>query len=69
MIENFDEIVLDYELTLLKLTETTIQCLYDSYHLEIQAEKLYIKTLSMDRLHLQVHNLQRFQILRRDPNQ
>ena len=69
MIENFDEIVLDYELTLLKLTETTIQCLYDNYHLEIQAEKLYIKTLSMDRLHLQVQNLQRFQILRRDSNQ
>ncbi len=69
MIENFDEIVLDYELTLLKLTETTIQCLYENYHLEIQAEKLYIKTLSMDRLHLQVQNLQRFQILRRDRNQ
>ena len=66
MIEDFDDIIFDHELTLLKLTESNLLCLYKEYELEIRADRLYIKSLSMDRLHLQVENLHLFQINRKD---
>lgn len=66
MIDNFSDIILDYEITLLKLNETSILCAYDHYLLEINADSLQIKSLSSDRLHLTVEHLNFFNLTRKD---
>lgn len=66
MIDNFNDIILDYEITLLKLNENSVLCSYDHYLLEINADSLQIKSLSSDRLHLTVERLNFFNITRKD---
>ncbi|MEK3954025.1 MAG: hypothetical protein ABWX58_01695 [Psychrobacillus psychrotolerans] len=66
MLDNFDDIVLDYEFSLIRLKENSLVCSYDHFLLEIHAEKLHIKSMSSDKLHLHVHNLQFFNITRKE---
>ncbi|MER2079443.1 hypothetical protein [Psychrobacillus psychrotolerans] len=66
MLDNFDDIVLDYEFSLIRLKENSLVCSYDQFLLEIHAEKLHIKSMSSDKLHLHVHNLQFFNITRKE---
>ncbi|MGE7978781.1 MULTISPECIES: hypothetical protein [unclassified Psychrobacillus] len=66
MIDNFDDIILDYEISLLRLSDTELVCSYNHHLLEIQAERLFIKSMSMERLHLQVDKLQCFKLTRKD---
>lgn len=66
MVESFDDIILDYDFSLVSLKETSIVCAYDHYLLEIQAERLHVKSMSSDRLHLHVHNLQFFNLTRKE---
>ena len=57
MVDSFDDIILDYEFSLIRLKENSLVCMYDHFLLEIQAESLQIKSMSSDRLHLHVQNL------------
>jgi len=66
MIDNFSDIILDYEITLLRLNENSLVCSYNQYLLEINAENLQIKSLSIDRLHLHVEKLNYFNLTRKD---
>lgn len=66
MVDNFSEIILDYEITLLRLNENSVVCSYDNYLLEINADSLQIKSLSSDRLHLTVEQLNFFNLTRKD---
>ncbi|SDM84156.1 hypothetical protein SAMN05518871_102369 [Psychrobacillus sp. OK028] len=66
MVDSFDDIILDYEFSLVRLKENSIVCTYDQFVLEIQAESLHIKSMSSDRLHLHVQNLQFFNLTRKE---
>lgn len=66
MIENFSEIILDYEFTVLRLKENNLLCAYDNYLLEIQANSLIIKSLSTEQLCLRVEELDYFKIMRKE---
>lgn len=66
MIDNFSDIILEYEITLLSLKENSVVCSYDNYVLEINADSLQIKSLSADRLHLTVEQLNFFNLTRKD---
>ncbi|WP_144511129.1 hypothetical protein [Bacillus sp. FJAT-22090] len=66
MVENFSDIILDYEITLLSLKENSVVCSYDNYLLEINADSLQIKSLSANRLHLTVEQLNFFNLTRKD---
>ena len=66
MIDNFDDIILDYEISLLRLTDTELVCSYNHYLLEIKADRLSIKSMSMERLHLQVDKLLHFKLTRKE---
>lgn len=66
MIDNFSDIILEYEITLLSLKENSVVCSYDNYLLEINADSLQIKSLSADRLHLTVEQLNFFNLTRKD---
>lgn len=66
MMDNFSDIILDYEITLLSLKENHIVCSYDNYLLEINADNLQIKSLSAGRLHLQVERLNFFNLTRKE---
>lgn len=66
MMDNFSNIILEYEITLLSLKENNIVCSYDNYLLEINADNLQIKSLSADRLHLQVEQLNFFNLTRKE---
>lgn len=66
MVDSFDDIILDYEFSLVRLNEKGIVCTYDQFVLEIQAESLSIKSMSSDRLHLHVQNLQFFNLTRKE---
>ncbi|WP_391116103.1 hypothetical protein [Psychrobacillus sp. L3] len=66
MIENFSEIILDYEVTILRLKENNLVCAYDDFLLEIQANALEIKSLSMEQLRIVVDELMYFKITRKE---
>ncbi|QFF99480.1 hypothetical protein PB01_11935 [Psychrobacillus glaciei] len=66
MIENFSEIILDYEITILRLKENNLVCAYDDFLLEIQANALEIKSLSMEQLRIVVDELMYFKITRKE---
>ncbi|TQR19282.1 hypothetical protein [Psychrobacillus vulpis] len=66
MVENFSEIILDYEITILRLHENTLVCSYENFLLEIKADTLKIKSLSMEQLCLHVEELNHFKITRKE---
>lgn len=66
MMEDFSEITLDNEFTILRLKENNLVCAYDDFLLEIQATTLKIKSISMERLCLQVEDLNHFKITRKE---
>lgn len=66
LIENFSEIVLDYEMSILRLNENNLVCAYDDFLLEIQADTLKIHSLSMEQLRLHVEDLHYFKITRKE---
>lgn len=66
MVDNFSDIILEYEITLLSLRENSVVCSYENYLLEINADNLQIKSLSADRLHLTVEQLNFFNLTRKD---
>lgn len=66
IIDNFSDIILDYEITLVRVDENNLVCSYNNYRLEISAESLQIKSLSAERLHLNVEKLNYFNLTRKD---
>ena len=66
MIDDFSEITLDNEVTVVRLKENQLVCSYDNFLLEIHAETLKIMSLSTEQLRLQVEKLQYFKLTRKD---
>lgn len=65
-IENFSEIILENEVTILRLKENSILCTYDDYLLEMEANILTVKSLTTERLCVQVEELQHFKLTKKE---
>lgn len=65
-IENFSEIILENEVTILRLKENSILCTYDDYLLEMEANTLTVKSLTTERLCVQVEELQHFKLTKKE---
>lgn len=66
MIDDFSEITLDNEVTVVRLNENQLVCSYDNFMLEISAETLKIMSLSTEQLRLHVDRLHYFKLTRKD---
>ncbi|WP_313891803.1 hypothetical protein [Psychrobacillus sp.] len=65
-IENFSEIKLENDVTILRLRENSLLCTYDDFLLEIAAATLTIKSLTPELLCVHVDELHHFKLTKKE---
>ncbi|WP_111437860.1 hypothetical protein [Psychrobacillus insolitus] len=57
LIDNFSEIILDNDMTILRLNENLVECSYTDFTLEVSANSILIKSLTTEQICIQVSDL------------